>query len=647
MLPYRYSAWDGSQDPLSAELPVDELVEQISEDLLDGWSADQSLERLLRRGMPGRFSGLDQLRERIEQMRKAAAERVGTDGPIAKIRERIEEIVNTERMELSAIDTDDARFREVALDALPESLAETVSELKNYDFASTEAQEAFEALLDDLRQDVMDRLFRQISDSMADPDPETMAALKDMLADLNGLLDQRQAGTGPSDEEFAAFMEKHGQFFPENPQNLDELLQALAQRAAAFSRFMANLSDEQRSELSALMDAAMDDLDLAFQMDQLGRSLRSLAPDLDWNGPVDGEGQGHGPDGLGAALNAIEDLSAMENLERALGQNYPGASLSDVDPDELARTLDNDARRDLERLKKIEKALEKAGVLVRSSGRLELTPRGVRKLGERALATVFERITTDRPGSHDVDAPGGMGEPTGSSRPWQYGDAFRLDLQKTLSNAVVRTGPTKGRISLAPEDFEIAEHEVKTSTATVLLLDMSRSMPLRGHWLGAKRMALALHSLITTAYPEDHLEIVAFSDYARVMSPADLGQVDWEPVYGTNMEHAFNLAGRILSRHRDATKQVLLVTDGEPTAHLEGDEVFFQWPPARRTIDLTFKEAMRLAKSGVTMNIFMLEQEPALVAFIDRLAKIVKGRVFAARSDELGDMIVRDYLGAR
>ena len=642
MLPYRYSAWDGSQDPLSAELPVDKLVEQFSEDLLDGWSADESLERLLRRGMPGRFSGLDQLRERIEQMRREASERIGTEGPIAKIRERLEEIIAAERMELSALDTDDARFREVALDALPDSLAETVAELKNYEFASAAAAEAFEALLDDLRRDVMDRMFRQLSDSMAKPDAATMAALKDMLADLNNMLDQRLAGTGPSDEEFAAFMSKHGQFFPENPRNLDELLQALAQRAAAFSRFMANLSPEQRAELSSLMDTVMDDLDLAFQMDQLGRSLQSLAPDLDWNGPMDGDGEG--PDGLGSALNAIEDLSAMENLERALGQNYPGASLSDVDPDELARTLDADARRDLERLKKIERALERAGVIVRSSGRLELTPRGVRKLGERALAKVFERITTDRPGSHDVDAPGGMGEPTGSSRPWQFGDAFRLDLQRTLSNAVLREGPTKGRISLAPEDFEIAEHEVKTSVATVLLLDMSRSMPLRGHWLGAKRMALALHSLISTAYPEDHLEIVAFSDYARVMSPADLGQVDWEPVYGTNMEHAFNLAGRILARHRDATKQVLLVTDGEPTAHLEGDEVFFQWPPARRTIDLTFKEAMRLAKSGVTMNIFMLEQEPALLAFVDRLAKIVNGRVFAARSDELGDMIVRDYL---
>ncbi len=643
MLPNRYSAWDGSQDPLSAELPLDDLVEQLSEDLLNGWSVDESLERLLRQGMPGRFSGLDQLRARIEHMRQEAAARLGTNGPIARIRERVEEIVHTEQMELSVMDSDDARFREVALDALPDSLAETLSELKGYEFVSEEARQAFDDLLNELRRDIMDRMFREVSEAMSDPDPETMAALKDMLADLNGLLDQRQAGTGPSDEEFAAFMTKHGEFFPENPTTLDELLEALAKRAAAFSRFMANLSPDQRAELDDLMNVAMDDLDLAFQMDHLGNTLRALAPGLDWNGSMDGAG---GPtDGLGAALNAIEDLSAMENLERALGQNYPGASLADVDPEELARMLDGEARRDLERLKKIERALERAGVVVRSSGRLELTPRGVRKLGEQALSKVFEHITVDRPGSHDVPSAGGMGEPTGTSRPWKYGDTFRLDLQRTLGNAVVRGGVSEGgQIQLSPEDFEIAEYETKTSVATVLLLDMSRSMPLRGHWLGAKRMALALHALITTAYPEDHLEIVAFSDYARVMSPADLGQVDWEPVYGTNMEHAFNLAGRILARHRDATKQVLLVTDGEPTAHLEGDEVFFQWPPARRTIDLTFKEAMRLARGGVTMNIFMLEQEPGLVAFVDRLAKIVHGRVFAARSEELGDMIVRDYL---
>lgn len=639
----RYRAWDGSQDPLGGDLPIDDVVGQLSEYLLDGQSPDEALRRLLRDGLPGEFSGLEALRERIANLRRAAAERVGADSPLAEVRRRLDEIVDLERLELSSVETDDARFREVMLDALADSTAQAINELRDYEFASAAATEAFEELLADLRKDVMDRMFRSMADAMASPSPEDMAALKDMIASLNELLSQRQAGTGPSDEEFDAFMDRHGQFFPENPKNLDELLEALARRAAAFSQFMAGLTPEQRAEMAELMEAVMDDIDLAFQLDQLGESLRGLMPDLGWDEAAQ-PGEGMSP-GLGPALNAIEDLSALENLERSLDQRYSGASLADVDAEELARMLGTDARRDLDRLKQIEAALEKAGVIVRSAGRLELTPRGVRKLGEQALSKVFESITTDRPGSHDVPVAGGYGEPTGSSRPWKFGDPFRLDLQRTVQNAVIRGGAdASGRVSLERDDFEVAEFESRTSVATVLLLDMSRSMPLRGHWLGAKRMALALHALISTAFPEDNLEIVAFSDYARVMSPADLGHVDWEPVYGTNMEHAFNLAGRLLSRHRDASKQVLLVTDGEPTAHLEGEHVFFQWPPAQLTIDLTLKEAMRLAKSGVTMNIFMLEQEPGLVAFIDRLAKIVNGRVFAARSDDLGDMIVRDYL---
>jgi uncharacterized protein with von Willebrand factor type A (vWA) domain len=263
------------------------------------------------------------------------------------------------------------------------------------------------------------------------------------------------------------------------------------------------------------------------------------------------------------------------------------------------------------------------------------------------LTRVFERLAVAQPGSHETAAGGGLDEPTGQSRPWRFGDAFRLDLRRTVHNAVLRTGPSRNGVRLQPDDFEIEEAEWRTSTATVLLLDMSRSMPLRGHWLPAKRMALALHTLISTTYPEDTLEIVGFSDYARRMSPADLAQVDWEPVYGTNMEHAFNLAGRMLAKHRDASKQVLLVTDGEPTAHLEGDYAFFHWPPVRETLEKTYKEALRLARSGVTMNIFMLEQTPGLVGFIDRLAQIVHGRVFTASGEEIGDLIVSDYVTGR
>jgi uncharacterized protein with von Willebrand factor type A (vWA) domain len=642
----RYTAWDGSQDPIGDELPVDELVDRLSEDVLDGWDIDDALRRMLRDGLDGRFDGLREMRERIRRMREEASSRRALPEPLGAFRERLEEITDLERGALAGDPGDDARFAELTLDALPENTAARIRELREYEWRSEEAQEAFEGLLDDIRRSMLDASFRRMSDALRDTSPEELGRLKDMLAELNEMLEERANGTGPSQERFDAFMDRHGDFFPERPRTFDELLEVLARRGAAFSRYLASLTPDQREELQGLVEDLLGDMDLAFQMDRMAGNLRALAPDLGWDTPS-GMPTGGEPVGLGEGLAMIEEESRLEELERALGQDYPGASLEDVDPEALRQTLGPGAGRDLERLRAIERMLEEAGVVARAGGRLELTPRGVRKLGERALTRVFERLAVDQAGSHETSLAGGADEPTGSSRPWRFGDSFRLDLRRTLHNAVLRSGPTSGPVSLHPDDFEIEEAERRTSVATVLLLDMSRSMPLRGHWLPAKRMALALHTLISTTYPEDRLSIVGFSDYAREMTPADLAQVDWEPVYGTNMEHAFNLANRLLSRHRDASKQVLLVTDGEPTAHLEGEHVFFHWPPVRETLERTYREALRLSRSGVTTNIFMLEQSPGLVAFIDRLARLVDGRVFAAGGDELGDLVVTDYVRRR
>lgn len=640
----RYSRWDGSQDPFGAELPIDELADRLAEDVLDGWGIDNSLRRLLEQGMDGRFDGLRQLRERLDAMRRAQQERTGRPDPLADIKEKLADVEALEREALAGDSSEEARFAELDLDTLPDNTASRIRELREHEWRSDEAREGFEEILDELRRQSLDASFRQISEGMQNLSEEDMARVKDMLADLNALMEQRSNGLGPSQEQFDEFMNRHGDFFPENPRTFDELLETLARRSMAMSRYMASLTPEQRQELAGLMEDMMQDMDLAFQMNQLGANLRQLAPQLPWDQGMDMGGE---PMGLSEGLDQIDQASRVDELERALGQDYAGAALDDVDEEDLRRALGDDAVRDLRRLRQIEKMLEDSGVIMRSGGKLELTPRGVRKLGERALTQVFERLTLGRQGSHEVAASGGNDEPTGQSRPWRHGDPFRLDLRKTIHNAVLRNGPTSGGVKLHPDDFEVEEAEHRTSTATVLLLDMSRSMPLRGHWLPAKRMALALHTLITTSYPEDSIDIVGFSDYARRMSPGDLAEVDWEPVYGTNMEHAFSLAGRILAKHRDASKHVLLVTDGEPTAHLEGEYVYFNWPPVRETLEKTYKEAMRLAKSGVTMNIFMLEDTPGLVDFIDRLAKIVEGRVFASGGAELGDLIVSDYVRRR
>jgi uncharacterized protein with von Willebrand factor type A (vWA) domain len=413
---------------------------------------------------------------------------------------------------------------------------------------------------------------------------------------------------------------------------------------AALSRLMASMSAEQREELEALARQALGDLDLAFEVSRLAASLSALFPEMPWSEPAPAGGEE--ATSMQATVDALERISDYEDLDRSLRGDYAGASLEDIDEERLRRTLGEDAVRDVRRLREVERALERAGLVTRSGGRLRVTPKGARKLGERALVRVFEELRMEREGGHRSSRSGESAEPTGATRPWRFGDTGEIAVQRTVFNAVLRSGPS-ARPGLAPEDFELVEAESRTQAATALLLDLSFSMPLRGHWLHAKRMALALHALIEGRYPHDTLYLIGFSDYARRMQPEDLAAGGWERVYGTTMQHAFNLSGRLLARHPRATRQVIMVTDGEPTAHLEGDEVFFSWPPEPETIRRTLSEAMRLAKSGVTLNVFMLEDTPGLVRFMERLVRLTNGRVFQTAGEGLGEFVVRDYVARR
>ena len=528
-----------------------------------------------------------------------------------------------------------------SLDSLPADPAGQLRELREYRFADPEAQQNFDDLMSWLSDQVMGAYFRGLTQGMKDLSPEQLQRIKDMLAELNAMIEARERG---DHYDFGAFMQRYGDFFPDHPRTLDELLEGMARRMAALSRLLASLSPEQRRELEDLAREVLSDLDLAFEADRLAASLNQLFPDLPWERPTPAGGEEAVP--LQATVDALERLHDYEDVERSLRGDYAGASLEDVDEDALRRTLGDDAARDLRRLKEIERALERAGLITRTKGRYEVTPKGARKLGERALVRVFERLRNDRAGAHAAREAGGEAEPTGATRPWRFGDAGQVAVQRTVFNAVLRQGAGPV-VTLTPDDLELVEAEKRTETATALLLDLSFSMPLRGHFVHAKRMALALHSLIEGRYPHDRLYLIGFSDYARPMQPEDLTASGWERVYGTNMQHAFNLAGRVLARHPRASRQVIMVTDGEPTAHLEGEEAFFSWPPVRRTIEKTLSEAMRLARAGVTLNVFMLEETPGLARFMERLARLTSGRVFLMRSDSLGDFVLRDYVSRR
>jgi uncharacterized protein with von Willebrand factor type A (vWA) domain len=632
----RYSKWDDTQRPLDDEVDVAQVLDEMSEELLSGYGGQWSLRELHRRGMQGR-SGLDSMLGRLRRTRREWAERTNLSGPLQQVREELDSIIGLERAELAGKEGDEAQLKQVQLDSLPRHPAGALRELQNYDFSSSEAKARYDALVDQLRQEVLDSYFKSLMGSMQSVTPEDVARIKDMMAELNEMIAARDRG---DDVDFDGFMSRYGDMFPENPTNLDELLEILARRMAAMSRLMASLSPQQRAELQELTESVLSDLDLAWEMDQLNQNMRELMPHLPWDEVSPNMGDQEMP--MSEAVDAIERVSEMEELEQTMSGDYAGATLEDIDEDQVRRALDEDAVEDLQWLKKIERALEEAGVVNRTKGRLELTARGARMIGERSLTRVLDRIR--REPSHRTR--GGQAEPTGQTKPWTFGDSDPISVERTVYNGVLRSGPGRA-VKLAPDDFEVVETESRPRTATALLLDLSFSMPLRGHWIPAKRMALALNALIVGKYPQDSLYLVGFSDYARRMEASDLASVGWEDVHGTNMEHAFMLAGRVLAEDPRSIKQVIMVTDGEPTAHLDDGYALFNWPPIPETIEKTLRQAMRLARSNISINVFMLDTSPGLEDFMARLSSITGGEIFRADSAEIGQTVIGSYLRER
>jgi uncharacterized protein with von Willebrand factor type A (vWA) domain len=417
---------------------------------------------------------------------------------------------------------------------------------------------------------------------------------------------------------------------------------------------MASLTPDQRAELAALMEQSMGDLDLSAQLAQLGDQLAERRPDLDRN--TRARMRGDEPLGLGDGTSALEELADLEALEGSLAQDYNGASLADVDEDAVRRALGRQAVDDLADLRRVERELEAQGYLARRSGELELTAKAVRRLGRTALTKVFASLSAGDRGAHDVRSAGAAGDLTGATRAWRFGDEQPLDVVRTLSNAVLRTGPSRSHgsgasprsVSLAVDDFEVRETERRTSAAVCLLVDVSYSMVLNGTWGSAKQTALALHTLVSTAYPQDALQVIGFSDYARELQPTELAGLDWDMVQGTNLQHALLMAGRFVDRHPDFEPVVLVVTDGEPTAHLTRDgRSFFDWPPAPETLELTLAEVDKMTRRGATLNIFMLGDEERLRRFVDEVARRNGGRVFNPDAGRLGDYVVSDFLRSR
>jgi uncharacterized protein with von Willebrand factor type A (vWA) domain len=657
---YDYSGWDGTQD--FTDLDPDDLLAGLTDDLLAGGDLDDALRRLLRSGM--RTSDGEQipgLRDLLEQLRRRRADMLAEgdpDGRMAEIGAKLDEIESDERAAIDELE-DEARTsgderraevtgdvateRRMALDLQPGDPAGRIQSLQHYDFVSSEARERFEELVEELRREMADTFFEGASDALSNMSPESMARMRDAYDALNQMLEQREAGE-EIDPSFEDFMEQYGDMFPGDPQSLDELLAQLAERMAAAQAVWNSMSPEQRAQLRGLMEAVLEDMDLRWQVDRLARNLQLAAPEAGWGRSYGFEGEG--PMSISRATDLASQLGQLDRMEDLLQSASTPAALSEIDLDQVRAHMGEDAARALDRLAKLTKSLADQGLIEQHGGRTELTPRGVRRLGQKALSDLFGQLNKDRIGDHSQTSVGSGHDREETTKTYEYGDPLNLHLSTTVHNAV-RRGGSGVPVRLSPEDFEVVESEALARSATVLLVDLSMSMPMRDNFVPAKRMAMALETLISSRFPRDYLGIVGFSEVAREIRPDELPTAMWDYVYGTNLQHALALSRRMLA-HQHGTKQIIVVTDGEPTAHIDDrGEVFFNYPPVPETLQRTMAEVIRCTRAGIIINCFALDLERTHYPFVEQIARVNGGRTFYTTPDALGGYVLVDFLKHR
>ncbi|MFD4324612.1 hypothetical protein ACFWQC_08255 [Nocardioides sp. NPDC058538] len=645
----RYKKYAGG-DPLAPPVDIAEALDAIGEDVMSGYSPERAMREFLRRGGQDQ-RGLDDIARQVAERRRELLQRHNLDGTLEQVRELLDKAVLEERKQLArdvTMDDGDRAFREMQIDNLSPNTAAAVSELASYDWTSREAREAYEEIKDLLGRELLDQRFAGMKQALEGATDEDREAIAEMLRDLNELLDKHNRDED-TPEDFAEFMAKHGQHFPENPQNIDELLDTLAQRSAAAQRMLNSMSAEQRRELMELSAQAFGSPALMEQMAQLDANLQAARPGEDWYGSEEfGGGEGLG---LGDGTGVLQDIAELDQLSEQLQQSYAGSRLDDIDLDALSRQLGDEAAVDARTLQELEQALRDSGQLERGSdGDLRLTPKAMRQLGKALLRDVAQRLS-GRQGERDLQRAGAAGDLSGSSRPWAFGDTEPWDVPRTITNAVIREvgeGRRGPGVRLSVDDIEVQETEARTQAAVALLVDTSFSMAMDGRWVPMKRTALALHTLIKSRFRNDDLQLISFGRYAQTMEIEKLTALDaiWDK--GTNLHHALLLANRHFRKHPGAQPVLLIVTDGEPTAHLEpGGEVWFSYPPHPVTIARSVEELENSRRLGAQTTFFRLGDDPGLARFIDSMARRVEGRVVAPELDDLGAAVVGSYLGDR
>ncbi len=657
MIRYRYSQWDGTQE--IPDLNPEELFDALSDRLSYDGDVLRALQRLFRFGLEGgmgqRLQGMQDLLQQLRALRRQTLDRYNIGSVLDDIRQRLDDAINTERegiqrrleeawagqqpedmvKALENVAANNLAF----LDNLPQDLPGQIKEMVSYEFIDPEARRQFEELMEMLRSRIMESYFKDMQRALESLTPDDINNLRDMLKSLNQMLQDKIWGREP---DFEGFMDKFGdQFGDQRPSSLEELIDMLRKSIAQMESLLNSLPADARRSLEQMVDSLLEYQELRDEFLDLVANLEYLSG----RGKLGTEYQFRGdePLSLEEALRLMEELQGMDELERQFERGQLGSSLDDIDASRVRHYLGDEALRSLQQLQQLTDVLEKTGYIWKDAGRWKLTPRATRRLGQKALREVFDHLKRGRFGKHEVSRMGVGVDRSDDTKKYEFGDSFLLDVQGTLMNSLRREG-VGSPVRLKPRDFEVYETEYLTQCSTVLMLDLSWSMPMRGNFFAAKKVALALDSLIRSQFPRDNLYVVGFSDYAVELKRDALPHITWNQyVYGTNMQHGFMLSRRLLSKHRAGTRQIIMVSDGEPTAHLEGGHAYFDYPPSPRTLQETLREARKCAAEGIVINTFMLDRDPYVKRFVDSLTKANKGRVFYTSPENLGAYVLVDY----
>ena len=648
---FRYGSWDGSQQ---APLSADDVLGAIAEDLMEYGDLKWAMRNLLSRGMTmpdgGYIQGLRDMLKRLREQKRERLQQFDLSSVMQDIEQKLAEILSMEQNTIDEwLDQDSETFandvlRKIAersqetLDELPDDSAGRMKALEKYEFLNPDAQRKYLDLLNELRKAMTQTLFKNVENMVKNLSDGDITRLKDMVQAMNEMFVKKIAGEDPG---FEDFMDKFGDMFGDTPpKTLDELLEQMRRQMAASQSLMNSLTPDQQQQLQSLMSDRLGD-------PQLESALRKLAQEMDF---LDPQGSRYRFDGkeqvdLEAAMELMDEMHQIDDLIAQVQAAERGGDPDHIDSDLVQSLLGDEAVESIDDLKKLLDTLEEAGY-VRPTGddKWELTPRGSRMIGQRALGEIYARLRRQSLGNHAIPEEGRFGERLEQTKAHEFGDPFHLHMPRTIRNAIDRDGP-RTPVRLRHQDFEIYRSEQVTSTATAMLVDLSWSMALRGSFQSAKKVALALHNLITSQYPRDSFYIIGFAAYARELKAHDLPFLQWdEYLLGTNMQHALLLAERLLAKHDASTKQVIMISDGEPTAHLENGQAQFAYPPTPATIRETYKAVKRCTQKGIAINTFMLDANQYLKEFMDDIARINGGRVFYTSPEKLGEYILVDYV---